>query len=80
MTKPLIPNNFKLKDDLIVRYRLDYFDNIEEYELDNGSFLYCIIDYKPDEDKIKKLLLKEIVYSGKRYWVLLSRKQLDLRE
>lgn len=48
-TKPILYSGFKLKDDLIVKNRIEQFFFTEVYLLSNQQYLYIFLNIKPEE-------------------------------
>lgn len=68
-TKPILHNGFKIKDDLIIKSRIERIFFTEVYSLSNEKFLYLFTNIKPDEivDRAKKYNLVIINNEGKKH-------------
>jgi transitional endoplasmic reticulum ATPase len=68
-TKPILYNGFKVRDDVVVKSRVERIFFTEIYLLSNERFLYIFTNLKPDEvvDRAKKYELVTISHEGKKY-------------
>ncbi len=69
LSKPILHNGFKVKDDLTVKNRIERIFFTEVYLLSNDKYLYLFTNLKPDEviDRSKKYNLIAISFDNKKY-------------
>lgn len=69
LTKPILHNGFKVKNNLTVRNRVERIFFTEVYLLSNDKYLYLFTNLKPDEiiDRSKKYDLNTITRDNKKY-------------
>src|SRR3989344_6321171 len=68
-TKPILHNGFKVRDNLVIKGRIERIFFTEVYELSNGEYLYLFTNIRPEEiiDRGKKYDLVTINLEGKKY-------------
>ena len=73
-TKPILHNGFKVRDDLVVKIRIERIFFTEVYELSDGKFLYLFTNMRPEEviDRGEKYDLIIINNESKKYLGVIS--------
>lgn len=68
-TKPILYNGFKVRDDVMVKSRIERIFFTEIYSLSNDKFLYVFTNLRPEEtvDRAKKYDLIKLDVAGKKY-------------
>jgi len=68
-TRPILHNGFKVRDDLMIKGRIERIFFTEVYELSDGKYLYLFTNMRPEEviDRGKKYDLVTINHEGKKY-------------
>lgn len=69
LSKPILHNGFKVRDDVTIKSRIERIFFTEVYELSDGKYLYLFINIRPEEviDRGKKYDLVTIDHEGKKY-------------
>lgn len=69
LTKPILHNDFQIKEGVRVTNRIDKVFFTEVYELSNGSFYYLFLELKPNEivDRRGKYELVRVTAEGKEW-------------
>lgn len=78
ITKPLLYNGFKVRDDLTVKNRIERIFFTEVYELSDGKYLYLFTNMRPEEiiDRGKKYDLVTINLENKKYFGVITSSNL----
>ncbi len=68
-TKPILHNGFKVRDDLMIKSRIERIFFTEIYSLSDDRFLYVFTNLKAEEtvDRAKKYDLVKLDVAGKKY-------------
>lgn len=76
--KPIIPNEYKIDDKSIVKYRLISKKHIEEYLLENGEYLYLLVDINNiPESKMHKYKIGNIHIGNRDFKYFISKQNYE---